>query len=123
MFIGVIDYLNFHFWVESAITAVKGAQQLRDLGMAEWPMRQRRGSKQDKWRGEMISGSDSGRVLEAFQVVDRMLIEFSMRLYNIPRRQRLILRGHNQRLHRAVRQGHGTGASRNAIPSCPTTLS
>lgn len=63
----------------------------------------------------MISGSDSGNVLDAFQVMDTMLIEFSMRLYNIPLRQRLILRGHNQRLHRAVRQRHGTSTGGNAV--------
>jgi hypothetical protein len=86
-------------------------------------MRQRRGSKQDKWRGEMISGNDSVKVLDAFQILDRMLIEFSMRLYNIPRRQRSILRGHNQQLHRAVRQRHGARASRNAIPGIRQTRS
>jgi len=51
--------------------------------------------------------------------MDRMLIEFSMRLYNIPRRQRMILRGDNQRLHRVVRQRHGTRTGRNAISGDP----
>jgi hypothetical protein len=83
-------------------------------------MRQRRESKQAKWRGGTITGSDSGNVLDAFQVLDRMMIEFSMRLYNIPRRQRLILRGHNQRLHRAVRRHHGAAASCNAVPGRST---
>jgi hypothetical protein len=89
--------------------------------MAECRMAKRRGSKQDKWRVEMISGNDSMKVLDVFQLLDRMLIEFSMRLYNIPRCQRLILRGHNQRLHRAVRQRHGSRAGRNASPSHPMT--
>jgi hypothetical protein len=53
--------------------------------MAECRMAKRRGSKQDKWRVEMISGNDSMKVLDVFQLLDRMLIEFSMRLYNIPR--------------------------------------
>lgn len=83
-------------------------------------MRQRRGSKQGKWRGGPFTESDSGNVLDAFQMLDRMLMEISMRLYNIPRRQKLILRGHNQRLHRAVRQGHGTGANPRAILRHPT---
>ena len=77
-------------------------------------MRQR-GGKGRKLRGGMITGSEPGSVLDAFQVMDRLLIEFSMRLYNIPRHQRMILRGHNQRLHRAVRQRHGSRARRNAI--------
>jgi hypothetical protein len=84
-------------------------------------MRQRHGSKEGKLRDGMISGGDSGNVLDAFQVMDRMLIEFSMRLYNIPRRQRLMLRGHNRRLHRAVRQRHSTGASRRAKYGAPNS--
>jgi hypothetical protein len=67
----------------------------------------------------MVSGSDPGNVLDAFQVMDRILIEFSMRLYNIPGHQRMILRGDNQRLHRAVRQRQGTRISRNAISGDP----
>ena len=82
-------------------------------------MRQRQGNKRGKLSGGMVSGSDSGKVLDAFQVMDRMLIEFSMRLYNIPRRQRMILRGDNQRLHRVVRQRHGTRTGRNAISGDP----
>jgi hypothetical protein len=37
-------------------------------------------------------------------VLDRMMVEVSMRLYNLPRRERLRLRGHNQRLHRLARE-------------------
>lgn len=69
-------------------------------------MRQSSGSKQRKSRSKTRSRSDSGNVLEAFQVFDRMLIEFSMGVYNLPRRERLILRRHNERVHRAVRQRH-----------------
>ena len=113
MLIGLIDYLNFHFWVESAISNAGRTPPTR-LGIAECSMTHGRGSKQRKLRGGMISGSDSGNVLDAFQVMDRMLIEFSMRLYNVPLRQRLILRGHNQRLHRAVRR-RGSRASRMQV--------
>ena len=81
-------------------------------------MRQR-GSKRGKLSDGMVSGSDSGKVLDAFQVMDRMLIEFSMRLYNIPRRQRMILRGDNQRLQSVVRLRHGTRTGRNAISGDP----
>lgn len=116
MVIGLIDYLNFHFWVESAISNAGRTPPTR-LGIAECSMTQGRGSKQRKLRGGMISGGDSANVLDTFQVMDRMLIEVSMRLYNIPRRQRLILRGHNQRLHRAVRQRHNTRAGGNAVPA------
>lgn len=69
-------------------------------------MRQLGESKQRKSRSQTTSRSDSGNVLDAFQVFDRMLMEFSMGVYNLPRRERLILRRHNERLHRAVRQRH-----------------
>lgn len=84
--------------------------------MTECSMRQQGESRQREWRSRMISASDYGNVLDAFQVLDRILMEFSMRLYNVPRRERLLLRGHNQRLHRAVRQRHGTGATPHVIP-------
>lgn len=69
-------------------------------------MRQHGESKQRKSRSKTSSRRDSGNVLDAFQVFDRMLMEFSMGVYNLPRRERLILRRHNERLHRAVRQRH-----------------
>lgn len=69
-------------------------------------MRQPGESKQRKSRSQTTSRSDSGNVLDAFQVFDRMLMEFSMGVYNLPRRERLILRRHNERIHRVVRQRH-----------------
>jgi hypothetical protein len=55
-------------------------------------------------------------MLDAFQVMDRMVIEISMRLYNIPQHQRMIVRGDNQKLHRAVRQG-SSRARRTQLPT------
>ncbi len=55
--------------------------------------------------------SDSGSMLEALLVLDRAMVEISMRLYNLPRRERSAMRGHHRRLHRAVRQGQRTPAS------------
>jgi hypothetical protein len=78
-------------------------------------MRQQGESKQRQARTRMASGSATGNVLDAFQVMDSMLMEFSMRLYNVPRRERSILRGHNRRLHRAVRQRHNSRAIPKAI--------
>jgi hypothetical protein len=36
--------------------------------------------------------------------LDRMLVEVSMRLYNVPRHDRFTMRKQNRRLHAAVRE-------------------
>ena len=51
-----------------------------------------------------IRGTDWDEMLETFLALDRVMVEVSMRLYKLPRRERSRLRGHNRRLHRAVRQ-------------------
>jgi hypothetical protein len=43
-------------------------------------------------------------MMDTLLALDRMLVEVSMRLYNVPRRDRFTLRKHNRRLHAAVRQ-------------------
>lgn len=55
-------------------------------------------------RSQFLSASDSGKMLETLLALDRTMVEISMRLFNLPPRQRSLLRGHNRRLHRAVRQ-------------------
>ena len=67
-------------------------------------MRQRSKRKKSEVGTRMISEADRRRVLEGVLALDRMLMELSMRLYNIPQRERLALRGHNRRLHHAFRQ-------------------
>lgn len=52
--------------------------------------------------------SNTGDRLEALLVLDRMMVEVSMRLYNLPRRERRRLLGHTQRLHRLARQEQKT---------------
>jgi hypothetical protein len=43
-------------------------------------------------------------MVDTLLALDRMLVEVSMRLYNVPRRDRFTMRKHNRRLHAAVRQ-------------------
>src|SRR5437763_6780085 len=102
------------FPTATACKKIDGWQKHR---MAECSMRPQGRSKQRQQRNGMASGSDSGNVLDAFQVMDSMLMEFSMRLYNVPRRERLILRGHNRRLHRAARLRHCSDATPKTIAS------
>jgi hypothetical protein len=47
---------------------------------------------------------DPEEMMDTLLTLDRMLVEISMRLYNVPRRDRFTMRKHNRRLHAAVRQ-------------------
>ena len=42
-------------------------------------------------------------LLEILSACDRGVVEFSMGLYNVPRRDRAAMRRHNRRLHRALK--------------------
>lgn len=60
-----------------------------------------------KWcelRDQVTSESDVNKVLDILLALDRMVVELSMRVYNIPRRDRFIMRKQNRRLHDAVRE-------------------
>ncbi len=52
-----------------------------------------------------VSGHvDANEMLDVLLALDRMLVEVSMRLYNIPRSDRSTVRKHNRQLHAAVKQ-------------------
>lgn len=62
---------------------------------------------QKKWRESRNSAprqTDPAEMLDTLLALDRMLVEVSMRLYKVPRRERFTMRKHNRRLHAAVRQ-------------------
>jgi hypothetical protein len=61
-------------------------------------------SEWGKQRAESLNRRDPEEMMDALLALDRMLVEVSMRLYNVPRRDRFTLRKHNRRLHAAVRQ-------------------
>jgi len=48
--------------------------------------------------------AESNDALDILLALDRFVLELSMRLYNIPRRERLTVRKQNRRLHGAVRK-------------------
>jgi hypothetical protein len=56
-----------------------------------------------KKSGQVSGEGGSNQTLDTLLALDRMVMDFSMRTYNIPRRDRLILREQNRRLHDAVR--------------------
>ncbi len=46
---------------------------------------------------------DPNGMLDILLALDRSIVEFSMGLYNVPRRDRALMREQNRRLHRALR--------------------
>lgn len=44
------------------------------------------------------------RMLDLFLAVDRGVVEFSMNIYNLSRRDRIAMRKQNRRLHHALRE-------------------
>ena len=57
-----------------------------------------------KLRSQTLSQHDPKEMLDVLLALDRMLVEVSMRLYKVPRRDRFTMRAQNRRLHDAVRQ-------------------
>ena len=57
-----------------------------------------------KLRSQAPNQCDTAEMLDDLLALDRMLVEVSMRLYKVPRRDRFTMRAQNRRLHDAVRQ-------------------
>jgi hypothetical protein len=53
---------------------------------------------------QSIFHGDLNQELDALLTLDRRVLEFSMRIYKVSRRDRLMIRKQNRRLHDAVRQ-------------------
>lgn len=52
----------------------------------------------------LSSRHEPHHVLDLVLELDRMVVEFSMHVYNLPPRDRLLVRKQNRRLHDAVRE-------------------
>jgi hypothetical protein len=50
-----------------------------------------------------LSETSPGEMLDILLALDRMLVEVSMRLYNVSHSDQLTMRKHNRHLHNAVR--------------------
>jgi hypothetical protein len=68
------------------------------------PMTRQDKRKWRKLRNQVLSQRDPNQLLDDLLALDRMLVEVSMRIYNVPRRDRFTMRAHNRRLHDAVRE-------------------
>lgn len=51
-----------------------------------------------------VRQNDANEMLDILLALDRMLVEVSMRLYNVPGRDRSRVRRQNRRLHSVVKQ-------------------
>jgi hypothetical protein len=59
-----------------------------------------------KWRkphDQIMRRDDLNKMLDILFAFDRSMVELSMRVYNIPRRDRVAMREQNRRLHHALR--------------------
>jgi hypothetical protein len=60
-------------------------------------------AKRRESRNLMTHRGDTKRMLDILLAFDRSMVEISMGLYNVPRRDRALMREQNRRLHRALR--------------------
>ena len=57
-----------------------------------------------KLRNQAIGEGDLNEMLDIFLALDRAVVEFSIVLYNVPRRDKVAIRQQNRRLHDALRE-------------------
>lgn len=62
-------------------------------------------SRRHKSRNSIFLRAALHRMLDILLAFDRSVVELSMGLYNLPRRDRVIMREQNRRLHHALREG------------------
>ncbi len=64
------------------------------------PNRQSRG----KSRSRIVRASDVEKLLNTVRALDRTVVEISMHIYKVPRRDRAAMRERHRRLHDSVRE-------------------
>jgi len=57
-----------------------------------------------RWRTQAIGEGDLNEMLDLLFAFDRAVVEFSIVLYNVPRRDKVAIRQQNRRLHDALRE-------------------
>ena len=66
--------------------------------------------KKREWRKLRALGDVAGdfdKMLNAFRALDRTIVEISMHVYNLPRRDRAAMRRQHRRLHETIRASLG----------------
>ena len=67
-------------------------------------MTQRDKKKWTEMRNRITRASESNNALDVFLAMDRFVVELSMRVYDVPRNERSLMRKQNRRLHGALRR-------------------
>ena len=67
------------------------------------PITQHNKTRTRKLQDASASGTSPREKLDVLLALDRMLVEVSMRLYNVSHSDQLTMRKHNRHLHNAVR--------------------
>lgn len=57
-----------------------------------------------KLRNSAVRARDVNKLLDALRALDRTVVEISMHIYKIPRRDRALMRAHHRRLHDTIRE-------------------
>jgi hypothetical protein len=100
----VIHTINcFDFPFLSVLDTLTAIQQAPRNPRTMNPTTQNNKSRTRKLRDAPLSGTGPREKLDVLLALDRMLIEVSMRLYNVSQSDQLTMRKHNQHLHNAVR--------------------
>jgi hypothetical protein len=94
-----IDCFNFHFPLRCFICREFLFEEREELEVRPITQREQKRSHNSHHRG-----TDPRQRMELLLALDRMLVEVSMRLYNLPRHEQLAMRKQNRHLHRAVRE-------------------
>jgi hypothetical protein len=61
-------------------------------------------SRRSKPDNHIMRRDDLNMMLDILLALDRSVVEFSMHLYNVPRRDRVAMREQNRRVHHALRE-------------------
>ncbi len=99
--IHTINCFDFPFLsvLDTLTTIQRSPRNLRTMN----PIPQDNKTRTRKLQDAPLSGTSPKEKLDVLLALDRMLIEVSMRLYNVSQSDQLTMRKHNQHLHNAVR--------------------
>ena len=97
--IGRINCFDFHFRGRSGMCSVNSFFQPKRVAVNRITQ-----PRSTKFRPPTTRRGKPNEMLDILLSFDQALMEFSMRMYKISRRERLLMRKQNRRLHAAVRE-------------------
>jgi hypothetical protein len=99
-----INFFDFPFLVQSGISTVVSFRGSDTRARNIWGNQMTNPSRWRKPQDRMTRRYDLNQVLDILLAFDQSVVECSMRLYNVPRRDRVAMREQNRRLHHALRE-------------------